>query len=169
MGEQLVDLQQQAIDAIKTRFPEAFQGTGEHVGQKWMFIARDRIIEVLTALKNDHGFTMLMDLTAVDYLNKGMPERYCVVYQLFDMRNQCYVRVKTWVPEDDPVVDTASDVWKAAPWAEREVWDLFGISFRGHRDLRRIVLPFTYTGHPLRKDYPLRGKGERFQFQKYVR
>lgn len=164
-----MDLEQQAIDAIQTRFPEAFQGTGEHAGQKWMFVARNRIIDALKILKTELGYDMLMDLTALDYLNLGMPERFCVVYQLFNLEKNTYIRVKTWVPEEDPTVDTASDVWKSAPWAEREVWDLFGIKFNGHRDLRRLVLPYAYVGHPLRKDYPLRGHGERYQFQKYTR
>jgi NADH-quinone oxidoreductase subunit C len=88
---------------------------------------------------------------------------------LFDHKKNYYLRVKTWVPEDDPVVNTASDVWKSAPWAEREVWDLFGIKFRGHADLRRLVMPYDYSGHPLRKDYPLRGRGERFNFPKITR
>lgn len=164
-----MDLEQQAIEAIQTRFPAAYLGMGEHAGQKWAFVARDKVIEVLTALKNDLGFAMLIDLTAVDYLNQGKPERFCVVYQLYNFEKSTYIRIKTWVPEDDPVVDTATSVWKSAPWAEREVWDMFGIQFKGSRDMRRIMLPYAYTGHPLRKDYPLRGNGERYDFPKYTR
>ena len=79
------------------------------------------------------------------------------------------VAVKAWVPEEDPVIDSASGLWKSAPWAEREVFDMYGIEFEGHPDLKRLMLPDYYTGHPLRKDYPLTGAGERDNFPKYKR
>jgi NADH-quinone oxidoreductase subunit C len=110
-----------------------------------------------------------MDVTAVDWLNQGMPERFAVVYILFSFRHGHYFRVKTWVPEEDPVCDSAAGLWKSAPWAEREVYDLYGIEFDDHPGLKRLVLPEYYTGHPLRKDYPLTGAGERDHFQKYNR
>ena len=72
--------------------------------------------------------------------------------------------VKTWVDEEQPVVPTCSDLWPAAGWAEREVYDMFGIEFEGHPNLIRLLMPFDYSGHPLRKDYPLRGRGERDNF-----
>jgi NADH-quinone oxidoreductase subunit C len=158
-----------AIETIQSRFPEAFGGTGEHAGQKWVFVKRDRVVDALRTLRDEIPFEMLMDLTCVDYLNQGQPERFCVVYELYSLKHNEYFRVKSWVPEDDPEIDTASALWKSAPWAEREVWDMFGVSFRGHPDPRRILMPFDYPGHPLRKDYPLTGNGERQNFPRYVK
>jgi NADH-quinone oxidoreductase subunit C len=164
-----VDLVQSSIDAIQTRFGDAFLGVGEHAGQRWVFVRREPIVAILTMLRDERSFDMLMDLTAVDWLNQGQTERYCMVYVLYSLKENVYLRIKAWVPEDDPTIDTISDLWPAAPWAEREVYDMFGIVFRGHRDLKRILCPFDYTGYPLRKDYPLVGHGERHNFPKYVK
>lgn len=164
-----MDLQDRAIAAVQERFVSEFVGTGESAGQKWATVKRDRIVPILTMLRDDLGFDVLMDLTCVDWLNQGQPERFSIVYQLYSLRENQYFRLKTWVPESDPEIDTASGVWKSAPWAEREVWDMFGITFCGHPDLRRILLPFEYQGHPLRKDYPLIGQGERQNFPRYVK
>jgi NADH-quinone oxidoreductase subunit C len=98
-------------------------------------------------------FEMLSDLTAVDYL--GRVPRFEVVYQLYSVSLNHRLRVKVPVPEEDPVVPTATGLWKSARWAEREVWDMFGVRFAGHPDLRRILMYPEFTGHPLRKDYPV--------------
>jgi NADH-quinone oxidoreductase subunit C len=164
-----VSTQEESIAAVKAAFPDDVVGTGMHAGQHWVFVKRERVIDALRLLRDKHGYEMLMDLTAVDYLNQGTPERFCVVYELYSLANNEYFRVKTWLPEGDPEVDTAGGLWKSAPWAEREVWDMFGITFRGNKDLRRILMPTDYPGHPLRKDYPLKGNGERFNFPKYTR
>jgi len=84
---------------------------------------------------------------------RGSEPRFAVVYHLFSTRHLHRLRIKTRVPEDDPVIATVSDVWPAANWLERETWDLYGIRFSGHRDLRRIYLYDEFVGHPLRKDY----------------
>ncbi|MHB8146984.1 MAG: NADH-quinone oxidoreductase subunit C [Vulcanimicrobiaceae bacterium] len=118
----------------------------------------------MEALKAD-GFTMLLDLGAVDYLAR-VP-RFDVVYHLLKIPNAgasvaavgtpSRVRVLCGVDGAHPHLPTVTDLWKSADWAEREVWDLFGIVFDGHPDLRRIQMPQEWEGHPLRKDYPLRG------------
>jgi NADH-quinone oxidoreductase subunit C len=112
----------------------------------------------LLALRRD-GFTMLIDIGGVDYLERD--PRFDVVYHLLKLElngaHAIRVRVLCGVPAGNAVVPTVSDVWPAADWAEREIYDLFGIAFRGHPDLRRIQLPVEWEGHPLRKDYPLRG------------
>jgi len=133
--------------------------------------AMGRLDDLDRFLKSDPelSFDELIDVTAVDHLNRGAAERYCVVYQLYSTAHNVYYRVKAWVPEDDPSIDSCAELWKSAPWAEREVYDLFGIEFRNHPDLRRLLLPEYYTGHPLRKDYPLTGMGERDHFPKYNR
>lgn len=163
------DNQQKSIELIQTRYPDDFVGQGEHAGQKWAVVKRERIVDVLRTLRDEHAYEMLMDLTAVDYLNQGQPERFCMVYELYSLSRNNYFRVKCWVPEEDPVVDTIGALWKAAPWAEREVYDMFGVTFRGHPDMKRILMPFDYSGHPLRKDYPLQGMGERMNFPRYTK
>jgi NADH-quinone oxidoreductase subunit C len=92
-----------------------------------------------------------------------------VVYQLFSITHNDYYRVKAWVPEADPTIATASEIWRSANWGEREVYDMFGITFVGHPDLKRILMPEGYPGFPLRKDYPLTGHGERYDFPKHTR
>ncbi|MBI4564878.1 MAG: NADH-quinone oxidoreductase subunit C [Planctomycetes bacterium] len=161
----------QVVEKLKAAMPEAVHGTGEFARQHWIETRDNRAKGVLRFLRDDPelAFDALMDLTAVDYLNQGMPERFGVVYILYSFKHGGYFRVKAWVPESDPKIDSVHDLWKSAPWAEREVYDMFGIVFRGHPDLRRIQLPEYYTGHPLRKDYPLRGMGERDTFPRYVR
>jgi len=156
------------LDDLAARFPDQVLGLETSAGQRFANVRRDRILELLRALRDEHGFDMLTDLTAVDYLNQGQPERFCVVYNLYSFKTNARTRVKAFVPEGDPAIDSASPLWKAAPWAEREVYDLYGIVFRGHPDLKRILLPETYVGHPLRKDYPLTGRGERMDFPRYV-
>ena len=136
-------------------------------------IADARIVRVMPAgvrstlegLRAD-GFTMLLDLGAVDYLERE-PARFDVVYHLLRLPDRAAgvdeigtperVRVLCGVPSDAVTVPTVTDLWASADWAEREVFDLFGIRFEGHPDLRRIQMPDDWEGHPLRKDYPLRG------------
>jgi len=156
------------IETVKAKFADQVLGVGSHANQAWIDVKRERIVDILKTIRDECGYDMLTDLTAVDYLNQGMPERFCVVYNLYSMKDNVRTRVKAWVPEADPIIDSASALWRSAPWAEREVWDLMGIKFKGHPDLKRIQLPENYEGHPLRKDYPLTGRGERMNFPRYV-
>ncbi len=109
----------------------------------------------LEALRGD-GFAMLLDIGGVDYLGRE-PARFDVVYHLLNLRQTKRVRLLCGVADGDPKLPTATDLWKSADWAEREIFDLFGIRFDGHPDLRRIQMPNDWEGYPLRKDYPLRG------------
>jgi len=156
------------IEAVKTTFADQVLGTGTHAGQPWIDVKRDRIVDIVKMIRDEGAYDMLSDLTAVDYLNQGLPERYAVVYQLYSVKDNARARVKAWVPEADPAIDSVSGLFRSAPWAEREVWDLMGITFKGHPDLKRLMLPENYDGHPLRKDYPLTGRGERMDFPRYV-
>jgi len=156
------------IETVKTKFADQVLGTGAHAGQPWVDVKRDRFADIVKMLRDEGGYDMLTDVTAVDYLNQGMPERYAVVYQFYSVKENARTRVKAWVPEADPTIDSVSALYRSAPWAEREVWDLMGIKFKGHPDLKRIQLPENYEGHPLRKDYPLTGRGERMNFPRYV-
>lgn len=115
------------------------------------------------------GFAQFIDITAVDYLRypKLQPERYAVVYTLCSHVLGVKVQVKAFVAEGSPRLPSVSDLFAGANWTEREVWDLYGIEFLGHPDLKRILMPDDFDGHPLRKDYPLRGRGERGNFPVY--
>ena len=112
-------------------------------------------LDALGTLRDDPelAFDMLADLTAVDYLPRE--PRFEVIYQLNSLTHHHRLRVKACVPGDDPQIASASSLWNSALWAEREAWDLFGIRFAGHPDLRRILMYPEFEGHPLRKDYPV--------------
>jgi NADH-quinone oxidoreductase subunit C len=111
------------------------------------------------------GFDLLVDVTGVDYLDyPGATHRYGLVYLLASTATNQRLTVRVFVDDPDPTVASVVPLWEAANWLEREVWDLFGIRFEGHPDLRRLVMPEAFTAHPLRKDYPLQGRGERHNF-----
>jgi NADH-quinone oxidoreductase subunit C len=165
-----MSIAEKAIEQVKALFPDQILSVETSAGQPFINLKREKAKDILTYLRHDAelAFDCLMDVTSLDYLNAGAPDRFCVVYNLFSFKNNGYFRLKVYVPEDDPTIETVGDLWKSAPWAEREVYDLMGIEFTNHADLKRLVLPDYYTGHPLRKDYPLRGMGERDNFPKYL-
>ena len=134
--------------------PDALLETHARLGEPTALVEAERVVEVLTLLRDDEGlgFDVLTDLTAVDYL--GRSPRFEVVYHLYSVEKKHRLRIKVGVPVHDPTVDTVSDVWKVANWLEREVWDMYGIRFNNHPDMRRILLYEEFRGHPLRKDYP---------------
>jgi NADH-quinone oxidoreductase subunit C len=108
---------------------------------------------------------MLVDVTAVDYLEyRGARDRFAVIYLLASTETNERLTVKVFVNDPDPLLPSAVPLWEGAGWLEREVFDMFGIRFQGHPDLRRILMPDEFTAYPLRKDYPLRGRGERHNF-----
>ena len=124
-------------------------------GEVAIVVDREAAAQTLRTLR-DHPtlrFEMLSDLTAVDYV--GREPRFAVVYQLYSISQNHQLRVKVPVSEDDPSVPSAVPLWKSANWAERETFDMFGIRFVGHPDLRRILMYPEFVGYPLRKDYPL--------------
>ena len=128
-------------------------------------VAADKLVPLLETLKNSHGFSMLIDITSVDYLEyEGATDRFGVVYCLLNMTTGERLIVKTFVNDPDPKLPTVTTLWKGADWMEREVYDMFGITFTGHPDLRRILMPDEFSAHPLRKDYPIKGRGERHNF-----
>lgn len=115
-----------------------------------------RIAEVCACAKNELGFDLLVDLTGID--NGEQSPRWSVVYELFGLAHGCHLRVRTSVDEESSEVPTVSGVWRGANWHEREAYDMLGIRFRGHPDLRRILMWEGYPYFPLRKDFPLAGK-----------
>jgi len=134
--------------------PDAVVETHAMHGDATAIVARERLVEVMTFLRDDPvtQFEMLCDLTAVDYL--GRDPRFEVVYHLYSLDKNHRLRIKVGVSEGEPAVDSIHSVWPSANWLEREVWDMYGIDFRGHGDLRRLLLYEEFEGHPLRKDYP---------------
>jgi len=123
------------------------------------------VFDVLSGLKNDYGFNMLIDLTAVDWLEyEGAVDRFSVVYLLLNMDSGERLIVRTAVNLPTPTLLSVYALWRGADWMEREVFDMFGITFTGHPDLRRILMPEEFDAFPLRKDYPLKGRGERHNF-----
>jgi NADH-quinone oxidoreductase subunit C len=137
----------------------------EFRGQTRAVVPRESIYRVLEALKTKLGFDLLVDVTCVDYLDwPGAKDRFGLLYLLANTESSERITVRTFVNDPEPTVPSVVGLWEGANWLEREVWDLFGIRFSGHPDLRRIVLPEEFTSHPLRKDYPLQGLGERHNF-----
>ena len=155
------------ITEIKNKFPDSYIKDEEFRGDVSITVKKDSIIDILKFLKEEENFLydFLVDITCVDYLKLNKTERFAVVYNLYSYKNNTRIRIKALVPENDTQIPTVCTIWKAANWMEREVFDLFGIIFTGHPDLRRILTPDDYTGHPLRKDYPLQGRGERENFK----
>lgn len=130
-----------------------------------LIVPADKTYGLLEACKTKFGFDMLVDVTAVDYLEyPDAADRFGVIYALLSIATGERVFVKTYLNEPDLTVPSAVPLWPGADWLEREVYDMFGITFDGHPDLRRILMPDEYTSYPLRKDYPLRGRGERHNF-----
>jgi NADH-quinone oxidoreductase subunit C len=125
----------------------------------------EQLYDVLAALKDQHGFDMLVDITCVDYLDyRGARDRFGLVYLLAGTETNLRLTVRAFVNEPNPSVCSVVSLWEGANWMEREVWDMFGIHFAGHPDLRRILMPEEFAAFPLRKDYPLQGRGERHNF-----
>jgi NADH-quinone oxidoreductase subunit C len=150
---------QAAIQKLKQRFPDAvtetYVGKG---GDDVALVRRERIEEVCRFLKEDPElrFDMAPYITAVDYL--GSDPRFDLVYQLYSTVHNHRIRLRVGVPEGDPTVRSVTPVWKGANWYERYCWDMYGIRFEGHPDHRRLYMYEEFEGHPLRKDYPLRGR-----------
>jgi NADH-quinone oxidoreductase subunit C len=145
---------QRVLDRIGQAFPDAVVATHSHFGDDTAVIARERIVDVLAFLKGDPdlAFDLPSDLTCVDHL--GREPRFEVVYHLYSTRQKHRVRLKVQVPEESPEVPTSVGLYSGWNWFEREVWDMYGIRFTGHPDLRRMFMQESFVGHPLRKDYP---------------
>ncbi len=148
---------------IKERFPDQVVQVEEHRGQVGVIVKKDRIVEMLRWLHDDPALQLnhLADLCGVDYLSKK-DVRFEVVYNLYSIPLKHRIRIRAEVPEDDCQIESVTSIWMGANWHERECFDLLGITFVNHPDLRRILLPEGWEGHPLRKDYPLDGGGKRW-------
>ena len=143
-------------DKLKAENEAWVTGVSEGHGEVTVVVPRESIVIACSFLKDLHGFDMLADLCGGDRGPEEEP-RFEVNYHLFSTTHYGRLRLKVLLSEDDPHVETVTGLWKTANWHERETYDLFGVIFDGHPDLRRILLPSDFDGHALRKDYPLRG------------
>ena len=156
-------IQPQTTAAVSAAFPAI--AWSEFRTDTRAVVSPDELFAVLKFLRDRHGFDLLVDITCVDYLNfRGATDRFGLVYLLAATETNERLTVRTFVNDPDPTVPSAVPLWIGANWMEREVWDMFGIQFAGHPDLRRILMPEEFTAFPLRKDYPLQGRGERHNF-----
>jgi NADH-quinone oxidoreductase subunit C len=144
----------QVIEQLQAKFPGAVVGTGSFRDQHWAEIAKDHLVEVCAWLRDDPqaSFDFLVDVTAVHRPDEDRP--FELVYHLYSYGRNDRLRLKTRVAEGE-AAPSLTGLWRSADWNERETFDMFGIEFEGHPDLRRILMPDDYTDFPLRKEFPL--------------
>jgi NADH-quinone oxidoreductase subunit C len=146
-----------AVRKLRERSPQAYAEVIEFRGEVTVVVAREILIGTADFLRSDPelGFTFLSDITAVDRF--PIEPRFELNYHLMAMAQRERLRLRVRVPGSDPVAPSVTQVWEGANWHEREIFDLFGVRFDGHPDLRRILMPDDWEGYPLRKDYPVEG------------
>jgi NADH-quinone oxidoreductase subunit C len=153
------------ITRLRERFGADALITSEFRDNRRVHVGPEQLAPVLQYLKQECGFDMLAELSAADYLHyPDARDRYGVWYVLLNTADGTRLVVKTFVNDPDPTLPSAVPLWRGADWMEREVYDMYGVVFEGHPDLRRILMPDEFTAFPLRKDYPMRGRGERHNF-----
>lgn len=150
------------LELLRTKLSSQILESSLSLGDVVVRIDRQHLVDFFRLLKLDAdlAFNFFLDVTAVDWLD-AQAERFELVYHLLSLTYQQRLRVKIWVPEDSAEVSSLCGLWSAANFMEREVWDMYGIKFTGHPDLRRILTYDEFEGHPLRKDYPVQGKQPR--------
>ncbi len=156
-------MQAATLEKLNAAFPQLAHS--EFRGQARVVVAAESLGALLAWLKREGGFDLLVDITCVDYLNyRDATDRFGLVYLLAGTATNERLTVRTFLNEPNLTVSSAVPLWAGANWMEREVFDMFGVIFAGHPDLRRILMPDEFEAYPLRKDYPLQGRGERHNF-----
>lgn len=156
----MTDALQPAVNAMQERFGARLQ---MFRGETTLMVTPNRVVQAVSVLRDEFGLSRLVDITAVDYWPQEKP-RFHIIYQLYHMDTNQYLRLRVPVDGNALTAPTLTDVFPNANWYEREIWDLFGIRFEAHPDMRRIVMPADWQGHPLRKDYPLGYEEVQFTF-----
>jgi NADH-quinone oxidoreductase subunit C len=155
---------EQVCAGLRERFPEHVSEPEELFGEVSLRVSRDHIAEVCTHLRDEASFELLADLSGVDFLGIApSAERFLIAYHLLSLSLNVRLRLRVFLAEGDETVPSVTGVYPTAEWQEREAYDFFGIVFEGHPDLRRILMPDDWEGHPHRKDYPLGGTKVEFK------
>ncbi len=151
------------VSRIQSAYPHVVHNTVYFHGQAAVFVDGTIILNLLRFLKDEPDllFSHLADLCGVDFSETHNP-RFAVVYNLYSLQYKHRIRLRAAVSAEDCSIDSASELWEGAAWHERECYDMFGIVFRNHPDLRRVLMPEDWKGHPLRKDYPVEGPAEKW-------
>ena len=160
------------LEKLKSRFGERMWHYSEFSGgaNRRIVVPAENLYPFVEFLKTECGFDLLSDVTCVDYLHyRNAKDRFGLVYVLVSTTSNLQLIVRCFLNEPDLKIRSVVPLWEGANWLEREVYDMFGIEFVGHPDLRRILMPFEFAAFPLRKDYPLRGRGERHNFERITR
>jgi NADH-quinone oxidoreductase subunit C len=153
----------EVIDLLASEYPGVSVTEFRH--QSRVIVNKESCFEVLQKLKEQFRFDLLVDITCVDYLQyRGAEHRFGLVYLLANCETAERITIRVLLDEPAPSVPSVTPLWEGADWMEREVWDMFGVQFEGHPNLIRILMPQEFSAHPLRKDYPLQGRGERHNF-----
>jgi NADH-quinone oxidoreductase subunit C len=156
-------IRSETLESLKRDFPALTHS--EFRGQTRVVAPRDDAFKLFGVLRDRCGFDLLVDMTCVDYLNyRDATDRFGLVYLLASTATNERLTVRVFLNEPELWTRSVVALWEGANWMEREVWDMFGIKFQGHPDHRRILMPEEFDAHPLRKDYPLQGRGERHNF-----
>ncbi len=164
MMEQTRVIMDEALQATLNEITRRFNAEGsEDRGEVTLVIAPEQAILALQALRDEFQYDFLIDVTAVDYWPAEEP-RFHVIYHVLSTKTNQVLRLRAPLNGNASNIPTAEKIWPNANWYEREVWDMFGIRFEGHSDLRRIIMPYDWEGHPLRKDYPLGYEEVQFTF-----
>ncbi|MGK9367980.1 NADH-quinone oxidoreductase subunit C [Melioribacter sp. Ez-97] len=149
--------QKNITEKIKAKFGESVFEIAEFRGDVSISVDPNKIVEIAGFLKNDEElqFVMCKDVTAIDWATRK--NRFTVVYHIYSFKNNFNLRIKANISEEPPAIDSVTSVWRSANWYERETYDMYGISFRNHPDLRRMYMPEGFEYHPLRKEFPVLG------------
>ncbi len=149
------DTLQSVVDGLSENYSDYLIDVYQSTGDTFIRIEPDAIIEICKFLKNEHHFIYLSDILGADRFTSE--ERFEVIYNLVSLRDRERVFLKVWLEEENPTVDSVTDVWQSASWHERQVYDMFGVHFNNHPDMRRIYMPEDFDYYPLRKEFPLLG------------
>jgi NADH-quinone oxidoreductase subunit C len=155
MDIELTEQLQKIVDGLTGNFSDKVINVYQSSGDTFVHVEPDAIVEISRYLKEDHHFIYLSDIFGSDRFTAE--QRFEVFYNLVSLRDRQRLFVKVWLEEEDPAIDTVTGVWKSANWFEREVYDMFGVRFNNHPDMRRIYMPEDFKYYPLRKEFPLLG------------
>lgn len=155
MNLELSETLQSVVDGLSENHADELIDVYQSSGDTFIRVEPEAIIEICKYIKNDHHFIYLADILGADRFTSE--ERFEVIYNIVSLRDRERLFLKVWLEEENPTVDSITDIWKSASWHERQVYDMFGVTFNNHPDMRRIYMPEDFDYYPLRKEFPLLG------------